>query len=205
MARALLFLTMWVIQLALIAAFASHTWIRGQVEHEKAAVALYLGEEAARDLERRADAVFRLTMVNSGIVATANAALLPDPLGPRLGGQDVPVVFDFMGRTLSNFWYVVYQSIYRVLLLAEWVPVLGLVLVASVIDGAVSRKVNKAAMRYANPVRYRAGMRALVALLVIPLFYLTLPISVSPVVVPFWFFLLAGLTMAVIANAQHRI
>ena len=205
MAKGLLYLTLWAVQLVVIAALASPAWMQGQVEGEKAAVERYLGAETAQDLERRADALFRLIMVDSGIVRTVEAAFLPDPTKPTMGGQDIPVVFDFMRRSLRSFWFVVYQSLYRALLLAQWMPSLGVVLFASLVDGAGVRRINKVVMRYANPVRYRAGSRALVALLVVPLFYLTLPVNVSPIVIPAWFFLVSGAVILVMANAQHRI
>lgn len=204
MARGLVFLTLWMLQLGIVVIVASPSWMRAQLAAEKAAVALYLGEAQARDLSDRSDAVFRVLLVNTGAVSTAERAFLPRP-SPRMGDKDIPVLFDWMGRVLTTFWFVLYQGIYRALLMAEWIPVLGAVLGAAVVDGAVARSINKSTCRYANPVRYRAGIRTLIALLVAPMFYLSIPFSVPPVVIPLWFFCLAGGVIVVMANAQHRI
>ena len=91
------------------------------------------------------------------------------------------------------------------MLLADWIPILGVVLGATIVDGAVARLINKTTRRYANPVRYRTGTRVLIALGVVPLFYLSLPINVAPVVIPVWYFAAAGTVIVVMANAQHRI
>ena len=58
---------------------------------------------------------------------------------------------------LASFWLVIYQMLYRTLLLAGWMPILGVVLAAAIVDGAVGRQISKSLERYANPVRYRAG------------------------------------------------
>ena len=204
MARGLVFATLWGLQLAIVVVFASPAWMRDQVEGETAAVERYLGAEAAEDLTARSEALFRLLLVDSGAMEAVRAAFLPQP-GQQLGGRDVPVLFDWMERVLNTLWLVCYQMIFRALLLADWVPSLGVVIGAAIVDGAVSRNIKKSARQYANPVRYRAAIRTLVALLIVPLFYLSLPFSVSPVVVPGWFLCVAAAVMLGIANAQHRI
>ena len=68
-----------------------------------------------------------------------------------------------------------------------------------------ARLINKTTHQYANPVRYRTGIRVLIALGVVPLFYLSLPINVAPVVIPVWFFAAAGTVIVVMVKAQHRI
>ena len=98
-----------------------------------------------------------------------------------------------------------YQAIYRLLLFSEWMPYLGILILAAVIDGLVERKIRKKNRGYANPVRYRAGIRLLIILFVVPLLYLTLPISVTPLLVPAWIFAAGAVLMLVTANAQHRI
>ena len=57
---------------------------------------------------------------------------------------------------------------------------------------------------YANPVRYRTGIHLSIALRVVPLFCLSLPINVPPVVIPVWLLAAAGTVIIVVANAQHR-
>jgi len=84
-------------------------------------------------------------------------------------------------------------------------PYLGILLLAAFIDGLVERKIRIKTGEYANSVRYRAGIRALLILLVIPLLYLTLPISVPPLIVPIWIFSASVVLMLVAGNAQHRI
>ena len=204
MARALVYLTLWAVQVGIVAVMATPAWMSAQIAREKAAVETYLGQARAEDLSTRSDALFRVLLVESGVVGTVERALLPQP-GGRMGDRDIPWLFDWIGRSLRTFWFQLYQGIYRLLLLADWVPILGVVLGAAVVDGAVARLISKATHRYANPVRYRTGIRVLIALVVAVLFYLSLPINVSPVVIPVWFFAAAATVIVVMANAQHRI
>ncbi len=197
-------MALWALQLGIVLVFASPAWMQQQIEGEKRAVARYLGEEQARDLGGRADALFEVVLVETGIRQAVEAALLPRR-GETLGGQRVPVVFDWMARVLGSLWLVVYQAIYRVLLLADWIPILGAMLVAAIVDGAVGRQIGKSVARYANPVRYRAGIRILLFFMVVPLFYLSFPFNIPPVLIPLWFFAVAGTVIVVISNAQHRI
>ena len=41
--------------------------------------------------------------------------------------------------------------------------------------------------------------------MVVPLFYLSVPFNVPPVLVPLWFFAVAAVVIVVMTNAQHRI
>lgn len=204
MARALACLALWALQLSLVVVFASPDWLVGQIVGEKAAVERYLGQAEARDLSLRCDALYRVLIVDSGLREALEAALLPQP-EETIGGQRVPVIFEWMARVLASFWLVLYQMLYRTLLLAGWMPILGVVLAAAIIDGAVGRQISKSLERYANPVRYRAGARLLLALMVVPLFYLSVPFNVPPVLVPLWFFAVAAVVIVVMTNAQHRI
>ena len=204
MARALVYLTLWAVQVGIVAVMATPAWMSAQIASEKAAVERYLGKAQAEDLSTRSDALFRVWLVESGVVGAVERALLPQP-GGRMGDRDIPVLFDRVERSLRTLWFQLYQGIYRLLLLADWIPILGVVLGAAVVDGAVARLINKSTHQYANPVRYRTGVRVLIALGVVPLFYLTLPINVAPVVIPVWFFAAAGTVIIVMANAQHRI
>ena len=197
-------MTLWAVQVAIVVVMASPAWMSAQIAGEKAAVATYLGDARAQDISTRSDALFRLLMVDSGVVGTVERGLLPQP-GGRMGDSDIPWLFGWVERSVRTLWFVVYQAIYRLLLLADWVPVLGVVLAAAVVDGGVARSINKSTHQYANPVRYRAGIRALVGLFVVPLFYLSLPVNVTPVVIPVWFFAMAVTVIIVMANAQHRI
>ena len=204
MARALVYLTLWAVQVGIVAVMATPAWMGAQIAREKAAVEAYLGAARAEDLSTRSDALFRVLLVESGVVGTVERALLPQP-GGRMGDKDIPWLFDWIGRSLRTFWFQLYQGIYRLLVLADWIPILGVVPGAAVVDGLVARLISKATRQYANPVRYRTGIRVLIALPLVVLFYLSLPINVSPVVIPAWFFAAAATVIVVMANAQHRI
>jgi len=206
MARALLLVLLWVIQVAAVAVFTSSTWLQEQIAQEKMGVQAYLGEETAHHLSAKADDGFRRMFVDTEVVSHVYRFLIPDDSVPKHGTEGLaPWFFEWLDDSLRTFWFVAYQAIYRLLLFSEWMPYLGILILAAVIDGLVERKIRKKNRGYANPVRYRAGIRLLIILFVVPLLYLTLPISVTPLLVPAWIFAAGAVLMLVTANAQHRI
>ena len=206
MARALLLLLLWIIQVAAVAVFASSTWLQEQIVQEKKSVQAFLGEDTARLISVKADDRFRQTFVDTEVVRHVHRFLIPDESVPKHGTEGLaPWFFEWLSDSLQTFWFVVYQAIYRLLLFSEWLPYLGILILAAGIDGLVERKIRKKNRGYANPVRYRAGIRLLIVFSIVPLLYLTLPISVTPLLVPLWIFGAAAVLMLVTANAQHRI
>lgn len=206
MARALLLLLLWVIQIAAVAVFTSSTWLQDQIVKEKVSVHAYLGSETARQISNRADDRFQQLFVDTEVVDHVYRFLIPDDSVPKHGTDGLaPWFFDWLDDSLRTFWFVAYQAIYRLSLFSEWMPYLGILILAALVDGLVERKIRKKNRGYANPVRYRAGIRLLVVLFVVPLLYLTLPLSVTPLLVPVWIFAAAAVLMLVTSNAQHRI
>jgi hypothetical protein len=206
MARVLLFLVLWGLQIALVAVFASAKWIQAQIVKEKHSVQTYLGEDTATHISKRADESFQALFVDTEMVDGLYGYLIPDASTPKHGTEGLaPWFFSWLHDSLQTFWWLAYQAIYRLFLFSQWMPYLGILLLAAFIDGLVERKIRIKTGEYANSVRYRAGIRALLILLVIPLLYLTLPISVPPLIVPIWIFCASVVLMLVAGNAQHRI
>ncbi|MGI9295060.1 MAG: DUF4400 domain-containing protein [Pseudomonadales bacterium] len=206
MARVLLFLLLWCLQITLVAVFASSAWIQEQIAKEKDSVHAYLGGDTASHIGKRADESFQSLFVDTQVVDGLYGYLIPNAKTPKHGTEVLaPWFFSWLDDSLQTFWWVAYQAIYRLILFSEWMPYLGILLLAAIVDGLVERKIRKKTGDYANSVRYRAGVRALLVLVIIPLLYLTLPISVSPLIVPIWIFSVSIVLMLVAGNAQHRI
>ena len=202
----MLFLLVWILQLALIVIFVDSAWLQQQIATESRSVTDYLGAGTAAQLSAQTDAAFRSAFVNTEIIRHLHDYLIPNATVPKHGTDELaPWFFIWLEDSLRTFWLVMYLAIFRVLLFAVWTPYLGVLVLAALIDGLVHRKILKQNLGYANPVRYRAGMRALVVLLIAPLLYLTVPVNASPLIVPIWLLGLSVVLMVVAKNAQHRI
>lgn len=206
MGRAVLLAMLWLLQAAIIALAFKASWIEEQLRGEQSYVEGYLGETAANDLSGRSAAIYKRWFVDTQIVARSYEALIPDRSGPQHGMEGLaPWLFGWLEARLDTAWWMVYQAIYRSLLFLRWLPYLGALLAASMLDGFVERKIKKTTHQPANNVRYHTSARAVLLLAFLLLFYLSLPINVHPIVVPAWGFLLAIASMVMAANAQHRI
>lgn len=206
MANAMIIMLIWVAQISLVVVFADSGWLQAQIVNEKQGVADYLGADLVTSLGARADAAFRSFFVNTGVIDSVHRFLIPNADVPKHGTEGLaPWFFVWLDDSLRTFWLMAYQGIFRFLILSEWLPYMGALLLAASVDGLVIRKVRKENLGYANPVRYRLGVRALVVLAVVPLIYLTAPISITPLFAPIWVIALSMVLMMVAANAQDRI
>jgi hypothetical protein len=132
--------------------------------------------------------------------------LLPDRSRDQKGMEHLaPWLSVWVKGRLDAFWWVVFQGLYRLGLIALWLPALAPLLIALAVDGLVQRQVSKARQGYANPVRYHSAWHALILLAVLPALYLTMPLACHPLVVPLWAIALGAAVRLLLANLQHRL
>jgi hypothetical protein len=209
MIRLWVILVLWVLQAALIALFVSADWVRGQVDSERSRVADYLGQETAGAIAHQTQATYRRIAVDSGLQRLTYRALIPwhVPDKPVTGLEDMaPWLFAWMEARLDAFWWLVYQAVFRLMQMGVWLPYLGVFLVAGLGDGLMVRAVTKTAIGdHTSALRYDLGIQSLLALVAAPLVYLSLPLSVPPVVIPLWGGLACAALLLTGASLQKRL
>lgn len=206
MVRAIVILLLWGLQTAIIVTAVDAAWIAEQLRREERQVASYLGGDTAAHLNRRARTIYRAAFIDTGVAPGTYDRLLPDPSRPKHGLEPLaPWLFEWLRERLDAVWWLAFQAIHRAMLLLHWMSYFAVILVAVLVDGLVARKVKHANHGHSNVIRYRAGVRALLALLLAPLVYLTVPISVHPVVIPAWLLVSAAALWITTANLQKRI
>lgn len=173
---------------------------------ERGHVSSYLGSGRAAQLDEQAKDWYKKLFTDSRLVSGSYWWLLPDRSKPTHGmGNLAPWLFTWVEARLDTFWWVIYQAVFRVQLLLQWLTYLLPLLLAALIDGVIQRQVKKRSHGYANPVRYHAAWHAITALFVVPPLYLSTPFSLHPIVIPAWAVLLSLAVVALFANIQQRL
>ncbi len=158
MARIGFYLLVWLAQATIIALALSSSWVERQLKHEYEQVVTSFGPKRARHLENQTQRWYRKAFLDTQWVNHSYWLLLPDRQRPRDGIETLaPELFVWIEDRLSTFWAIVYQAVFRVQILLQWLPYLAPLLLAALVDGMVRRKVKQHAYGYANPVRYHAA------------------------------------------------
>lgn len=206
MARIMFYILIWVAQVALVALLVNSSWVQEQVHNEKVSVEKYLGQNTSIYLVDVTGSVYQSIFLDTGIVSSSYALFLPDRSEDQKGMENLaPWLMVWMEERLDAFWWLVYQAIYRTEIFLQWLPYLLPLLLVSLGDGLVQRKVQKSEYGYANPVRYHAAWHALTIFTVLPLLYISLPLAVHPLAVPLWAISISAIGTVLFANIQHRI
>lgn len=206
MIRALLVLLVWAVQATLICLLVTDGWVEREFSEERSLVASELGSQRANALAGRAERAYRRWFVDNGRVAGSYATVLPDHTVPQQGMENLaPWAFRWAGHRLDAFWWLAYQAVYRLFLLGVWFPYVAVASGAALIDGLVRRQIKRANSGYASGDRIAIARAGLLVLLLGPLFYLSLPIAVPPMMLPLGGAGLALLCSLYAANIQHRI
>lgn len=206
MTRAFALLVLWLLQAALVVLLVNAEWIGEQAHLERASVARQFGQSRYAQLETRARAIYAEWFIDTGIHAKSYARLLPDSTRPQHGMEGLaPWFFEWLKHRLDAFWWLVFQGICRVQVLREWLTLLLVVGGVAALDGLIQRQIKRSRHALASADRYLFARRALLCLLFAPLLYLSLPIAITPYVVPVWGTCLAITLTLLTAHAQHRI
>ncbi len=206
MIRLVFILFVWLLQACVIAIAVNAGWVEKQLSQEKAHVEAYLGNETAIYLSSETSGLYKKLFLDTHIVSGTYKRLIPDKNKPQHGMEGLaPWLFIWIEERLDAFWWLVYQGIYRLLVIVQWLPYLLALIMAAFVDGLVDRQVKISEYGYANPVRYQIARRSLIILMSVPLLYLSFPLNIHPMVIPAWVCCIALTIMVFVANAQQRL
>ncbi len=192
------------IQLMLTLVFVPAHSIRQAIQKEWHALGRALGPQARKDILRNAESLFRMLYTDSGLLA--GSYRIAEQGRRRRTGRHRPDEYRGLLRLrLDSFWANQYQLSIRLSQLLYWLPCLLALLVPSIVDGLVRRKIRSFNFRYHSAERFKLGLRLLGILLVALVLSLLFPWSVSPYWIPAAGMLLALCLMFVIANAKSAL
>lgn len=206
MTRAFVLLVLWLLQATLVVLLVNAEWVGDQARLEQASVAQQFGQSRYSQLDTRARAIYAAWFIETGIRAQSYARLLPDSSRPQHGMEGLaPWFFEWLKHRLDAFWWIVFQAICRVQVLREWLTLLLFIGGVSALDGLIQRQIKRSYNALASADRYLFARHSLLCLLFAPLLYLSLPIAITPYVVPIWGACLAITLTLLTSHAQHRI
>ena len=114
-------------------------------------------------------------------------------------------MWPYVQSRIEVMWLTIYQAVQRFGVIALWAPYFLPILIPSLIHGYTVREIKKVSYGYASPVIYHAAGKTLIAALFLPLFYITLPIAIHPMLVMIWGVCVSLLMLALSANVQKQI
>jgi hypothetical protein len=185
---------------------ANAMWVKKQLDDERAFVGTYLGEKTGNYIDEKTDEIFTRWFVQTRAVEhTYDFLLFNRSYLKRVVRSIAPAVLRWIQQRLEAFWWLVYQSLYRLILAAQWAPYLLPIIFACIVDGYYQRKIYKSEMAYANTVHYHVAWNIITFLLLAPIVYVAIPVSIHPLFVPAWGIIMAGATYLLFSSLQHRL
>lgn len=205
MARFLLLMVLWLLQAALVVLLANAQWVSSETMAERASIAAQFGDRRYSQVQSRASHLYDEWFVRSGVEAQSYVRLLPAKNRPQHGMEGIaPWFFEWLRHRLDAFWSIMQQAILRVQMVREWSVLIGLTALAALADGLVQRQIARSRHQVASADRFLVARRTFLGLAFAPFLYLTLPLAVTPYVVPVWGLAFALTLMMLTAHAQHR-
>jgi hypothetical protein len=209
MLRAILICCVLVVtETALVILIVSHDWIESRISRERALMGAVIGGAAETELDLAAGRAFTRLFEDTGIRSALQRFALPtdEERANSVGLQDLgSPLFDWAATRLEVLWHGAYQALYRLIALGRALPCALLILVPSVVDGLMQRKVKQRNFGYASPVRFNTAIHCCaLALYSIPI-YLFLPLAITPTVIPAWTLATSLAVLLLTSNLQKRI
>ena len=127
----------------------------------------------------------------------SDIALAKSAAGP--GGVMMSSVFNNYLQGLVMQTYVVTMRLAIVLI---WLVVLAPMLGASVFDGFMQRRIKRAEFGAIRPATFTVAGLLVIPLLALPMVYLVLPFSLSPLLAPMWALIVAFPLSVLVSNMQ---
>jgi len=146
-------------------------------EAETASLVASIGAERADEATRSANALFRRSFVDNGLLRRTLAASGP------VGGMTDGGFSTFAHTWTENFWLLVYRMMYRAMVMKLWIAGTALFAVAMFFDGTARRKIKASAAGFVSPLSFHLAGHGLLLVLGTLFGVLVVPI---PVIAAYW-------------------
>lgn len=197
----------WLLQIVLVGAIVPNNWLEKQITSERQMTADWLGRNTLIELVEKADSSFASLFEETGIVA-ASYAIIPSrdekerSVGlENLGGS----IWPYVESRIQVMWITIYQGVQRMTMIQLWIPYMLPLFIPAFIHGMCVREVKKVSYGYASPVVYHAALQMMMILIFLPLFYISLPLSIHPSAVLFWGVSLSICFVFLSSNIQKQV
>ena len=198
---------LWFLQIILVGVLVPSNWLEGQITNERQMTADWLGRDTLIDLVGKADNTFTTVFEETGLVE-ASYAITPT-ITQRQGSAGIEdlgdTIWPYVEGRIQVMWVTVYQGVQRLAMIRLWIPYLLPLFIPAFIHGMCVREVKKVSYGYASPVVYHAALQVFSLLMFLPLFYVSLPISIHPSMVLAWGIALSICFVFISSNIQKQV
>jgi hypothetical protein len=188
-----------VIEFFIIIFYFSPADIYKVVEEERVLLVELMGEDGGGQIVNKSEIFMKEYIIDSGAVDMSYALLAPQ------NNYEEDTFMHTVKIKIEVFWASLYQTIQRALIIVFWFKYLLILFIPAVISGLVKRKISTYESGWTSPVRYHASLHGLVGLFFIPGLYLSIPITVSPLIVAVWLIASCYVLSVFVSNIQKRL
>lgn len=168
---------------------ASEQQLRANAGHELQLMRAALGKEVTNTIVRLANGIHNALFVRTGVMDGLQGKTTYEAerrnAGHSLGGGFYTFT-SVMNNYLLSMIILLYITILRLVMVAQWLPFLLPFLAAAAVDGVVQHKILHASVAVSNPVKLKLALHALVAGMALPVLYLLSPFAISPYFMLVW-------------------
>ncbi len=151
-----------------------------------------------------ADGLFRQTPL-AAIAASATTAqhsAEDRKLSAKVAGPGGEIMSKLYNSYLQGLVMQAYVVAMRLAIVLFWLAALAPLFVATVYDGLMQRKVKQAEFGSLRPATFTLAGMLVIPVLALPALYLTLPLSLSPLLAPAWAAVVAVPLSLLVSNSQ---
>lgn len=174
------------------------------VRVEIAETRMAIGPNLTQRAEAFAAMIFNKAPMAMLVTALAQAQHTPaqHALSVRVAGPGGAAASSMFNSYLQGLVLQAYVAAIRAALVLFWAGALAPLLLASIYDGLMQRKVKQAEFGSLRPATFTLAGVVVIPVVAFPVLYLTLPVSVSPLLAPLWTALVAWPLSVLVANSQ---
>lgn len=175
-------------------------YLRIEIEETR----LAMGDNLTRRALSFADAIFRHPPLAALVAGITRAQHTPaqQRLGARVAGPGGAAASSLFNSYLQGLVLQAYVAAMRAGLVLFWSAAIAPLLLAGIYDGLMQRKVKHAEFGSLRPATFTLAGMVVIPVAAFPVLYLTLPVSVSPLLAPVWIALVAWPLSVLVANSQ---
>lgn len=202
-------LRLWII-LTVLCLFLTPFYLRGQemgeyVMAEVDSTSKTFGPKIGQWILAKSDVVLTYSPA-AGVDRIAKAGTTSDQKAREIEKGVLNVSGRVMVSAANQYFRGLQMSAYvmslRILILIVWFGMLSPIIVATVLDGLSQRAIKRKNFEPGRPAAFSILSHLVMPILMAPLLYLTIPVTVSPTVIPIWLFVGILPMSMLIANTQ---
>lgn len=196
-------LSILVVLIVALPALMSADRIERRVHEEAVWAREAFGEERMNRIIERANGAWRSVVGESGVQEKITAKPQTEAGGAAQKGirRAKKSLYDLTSGYLASLSTQLYAVFLRGAILLEWFSVIGVFLVAVCVDGYTRRRIKMATGGLSSPVMFSWASHSMIAVALSPVVYILIPVSVTPLFMPWWAMAMAMPLSLAIANA----